>query len=80
MLELDLVRRSDVFETLHHLGVIRSAVREGRSLAQFNVAVLRLVHRRIIRGVGNIDDERDVGMQRVGNLSRAEAADLLLDV
>jgi hypothetical protein len=60
--------------------MVAAAVRERRAFADFDVAVLRLADGRIIRRVRHVHHQRDVRLERVGNLPRAEQADFLLHV
>ena len=60
--------------------MVAAAVGERRAAADFYVAMLLLADCRVIRGMGHIHHQRDVGLERVGNLARAEKADFLHDV
>ncbi len=80
MLERNLLLRRDGFQPLHHFGMIATAVRERGAFANFNIAVLRLADGRIIRRVRHIHDERDVRLERIRDLPRAQQADFFLHV
>ena len=60
--------------------MIAAAVGNAGALANSNVAVLGLVHVGVIGRVRNIDDERDVGLQRVSDLAGAQEANFFLNV
>ena len=68
------------FDARDDLRMIAAAVRDRRAVADLHVAVLRLADRRIIRRVRHIHDQRDVRLERIGDLPRAEQADFLLHV
>src|SRR2546423_1640841 len=59
-----------------------SASRSGPRMSRSNLhlAMLRFVHVRIIGGVGDIDDEGNIGLDGIGDLASPKQADLLLDV
>ena len=74
VLKLDLPLARDRFQASHHFGMIGAAVGQGRALADFDISMLGLADRRVIRGVGDVDDQRHVRLERVSDLPRAEAA------
>jgi len=60
--------------------MVGAAVRQHRAAADFYIAVLRLAHGGIIRRVRHVHHERHVGLERLGDLPRAEQADLFLHI
>ena len=67
-------------EARDDFGMVAAAVRERRAFADLDVAVLRLADGRIIRRVRHVHDQRHVRLERIGDLPRAQQADLLLHV
>src|SRR5262245_56622992 len=67
VLKINLFPGRDGFNPSDDRRMIGSAVGQGWTAPNENLSVLALVDGRIIGGVGDIDDERDIGMQRVGN-------------
>ena len=78
MLELIFLALATCFEAGDDFRVIAAAMGQGRAVANFHVAVLLLVDGGIIGGVGHVDDQRDVRLERVGDLPGAEQADFFL--
>jgi hypothetical protein len=80
VLKRNLLGFSDCLEPGHDLGVVRAAVSQGRPLADLHVTVLGLADGRVICRVSHIDHHGHVGLEGVGNLPGAQAADFLHDV
>src|SRR5439155_27169688 len=57
VLQLDLPLGGDSFQTVDDFGVMRPAVRQNRSMAHFDISVLGLTYSRVVRRVGNVDDQ-----------------------
>ncbi len=80
VLERDFLFIGDLFEQGDDLGVIASAVGERGTLTHLDVAVLCFADGGVVGGMGDIDDECDVGFERISDLARPEQADLLHDI
>ena len=60
MLQIDFLLLRHRLDARHDFKVIAAAVGDRRALADFHVAVLRLVHRRVIGRVRHVHDQRHV--------------------
>ena len=65
-------------EALEHHGVDVRPPRDDRTRPADDLAVLRFVDARIVRGVGDVEGERHVGVHGMGACHGAAGADLLL--
>ena len=63
VLQGDLLFRGDLFEALEDGGMVAAAVRQCGAAAELDVAVRPLVHRRIVGGVGYVDDQGGLRME-----------------
>ena len=77
MLQVDLQPLGHLLDALDDFGMVAVAVGDSRPLAHLDVAVLPLVHCRVVGRVSDVHHQRDIGVQRVRNLPRAEEADFL---
>ena len=60
--------------------MVAPAVGHGRPVADFDVAMLRFANGRVVGGMGDVHYERDIRLEGVSDLARAEQADLFLHI
>jgi hypothetical protein len=78
MLEGDVALIGDFHDALHHVWVIARAVGDAGAGAEFDFAVDGVVDAGSVGGMGDVEDDRDIGHEAVSDHFRAVPADFLL--